>query len=148
MRNHIGLRKVTARAHFLQLIKKRQVQIDFLVTWAIKRPCCRLPYTTSGLRATAVQHHGGRAVFAAKCLCPNIFGALKNLGHKYTLFIFCAQTFGSSSRRRTTTRHAIDRTHGRKRGRWVDAEYKICHRSQYHTADTDSPSPTAHDATR
>ena len=98
MRDHVGLCKVARCAQALgQGFIKRQVDINFLVSRAIKRPHRRLATAAAtGAGLTSEQH---QTWFFVSCttfgenVFPNVFGISQNCGHEFTHAVACGRAF-------------------------------------------------------
>ena len=84
VRQHVGLRELPRSCEAVtQLLKKSQVDVDFLILGAIKRPSCGLRRAAPGLCEVGEQHKFGVVVWRAclrKQLLPSVLHVVQHEG--------------------------------------------------------------------
>ena len=90
--NHIGIGKVAICTQLLlHRGEERQVDIQFLVTWAIEGTHCGRTLSAGCCHTTRIKHHLRHLVLCtllAEYLCPHIFRTSKNLCRELGQLLF------------------------------------------------------------
>ena len=73
--NHVGLGKVARRTEsLLEFLEEREVEVEFLVEWAVERSHRGLADAARGFRLPAEHHHRRWRVLATEQFAPGLLG--------------------------------------------------------------------------